>query len=55
MEENYDFVDDEYDYSDDYCYECGGYGDDYFVNDRGELECYCPYCHKNPAIDDWDY
>lgn len=55
MEENYDFVDDEYDYSDDYCCECGGYGDDYFVNDKGELERYCPYCHKNPAIDDWDY
>ena len=26
------------------CYECGGYGDDYFINDDGELECYCSYC-----------
>lgn len=35
------------DYYDDYdpCYECGGYGDDYFINDEGELECYCPHCH----------
>ena len=32
--------DDEYDV----CYECGGYGDDYFINDDGELECWCPYC-----------
>lgn len=34
---------------DDYCYECGGYGDDYFVNDDGELECYCPQCTMNPS------
>ena len=31
----------------DICYECTGYGDDYFVNDNGELECYCPYCWNN--------
>lgn len=36
----------------DYCYECGGYGDDYFVNDDGELECYCPQCTMNPS--NWD-
>ena len=28
----------------DYCYECTGYGDDYFINDEGELECYCFQC-----------
>jgi len=40
---------------DDYCYECGGYGDDYFINDDRELECYCPYCSINPnRPDDWD-
>ena len=43
-------------YYDDYdvCYECGGYGDDYFINDEGELECYCPYCYvyKNRMEDD---
>ena len=38
-------------YTDD---ECGGYGDDYFINDKGELESYCPYCAMNPANDDWD-
>ena len=32
-----------YDY--DWCYECGGYGDDWFLNDDGELESACPYCH----------
>ena len=29
-----EWVDDEYDYGDDYCYECGGYGDDYFENEN---------------------
>lgn len=28
----------------DHCDECGGYGDDYFINDEGELESMCPYC-----------
>lgn len=23
----------------DYCYECGGYGDDYSVDEHGELVC----------------
>lgn len=32
----------------DYCYECSGYGNDYFLNDDGELECYCPDCLMNP-------
>lgn len=31
----------------DYCYECTGYGDDYFENDDGELESCCPYCWNN--------
>lgn len=39
----------------DYCYECSGYGDDYFMNDEGEYESYCPYCRNNPNRDDWDY
>ena len=33
----------------DVCYECTGYGDNYFFNDDGELEPYCPYC---PFYDD---
>lgn len=40
------------DYDDDYCWECSGYGDDYFVNDKGELECYCPYCIHGGYDDD---
>lgn len=43
-------VEDDYDY----CYECSGYGDDYFINDDGELECYCPYCSMNLAMNDCD-
>ena len=29
---------------DDICYECSGLGDDYFINEDGELECWCPQC-----------
>lgn len=28
----------------DICYECGGYGDDYYFDDDGELVCACPDC-----------
>lgn len=36
--------DDEYDH----CYECRGLGDDYIVNDDGELESWCDKCGVNP-------
>jgi len=26
------------------CYECGGYGDDYYIDDDGELVCACDEC-----------
>lgn len=39
---------------DDVCYECTGYGDDYFVNDEGELEPFCPLCPYNDAGRDED-
>ncbi len=42
-------MDEEYD---DYCYECSGYGDNYYINDDGELECYCFECPMNPS--NWD-
>lgn len=47
-----------YDYED-CCYECSAYGDDYFINDDGEMECYCPYCHvmrsqARYSYDEWD-
>ena len=38
----------------DYCYECSGLGDDYFINDDGELECWCDQCPKNPHREDDD-
>lgn len=37
---------------DDYCYECQGYGDDYYVDDDGELVWRCPECTFNE--DNWD-
>ena len=37
-------MDDDYDY----CYECGGYGDDYSFDDDGELHWNCPDCTMNP-------
>ena len=47
-----DYWDDDFDW----CYECGGYGDDYFVNEDGDLESACPTCPHNPHYydDDWD-
>lgn len=41
-----------YDY--DYCYECSGYGDDYYVDDDGELQCRCETCPFNNWNDE-DY
>lgn len=32
----------------DWCYECTGYGDDYYWTDDGELESRCPTCPFNP-------
>ena len=36
---------------DDYCYECKGYGDDYYVDEDGELVSNCPDCPYNPDRD----
>lgn len=38
----------------DYCYECGGYGDDYSFDDNGELHWNCPDCPMNPDREDWN-
>lgn len=42
----------------DVCFECSGYGDDYFINDEGELECACNTCwvmrDRYADDDDWD-
>lgn len=40
--DNWD-VDDDYDW----CYECTGLGDDYYIDDNGELECRCIGCRYN--------
>lgn len=32
---------------DDYCYECMGYGDDYYEDKEGNLVCRCPGCPMN--------
>lgn len=28
----------------DYCYECGGNGDDYYIDENGEMVCACGDC-----------
>ncbi len=30
------------------CYECEGYGNDYYIDDNGELVCNCDNCSFNP-------
>ena len=34
------------------CYECSGYGDNYYEDEDGELICRCPECPMNP--NSWD-
>lgn len=29
---------------DDICYECTGYGDDYYIDEDGDLVCACSTC-----------
>lgn len=43
--EDIENVDDEYEY--DPCYECSGLGDDYYIDENGELQCYCDQCVMN--------
>lgn len=54
----FEIEDDDYDDEDDdwdYCYECSGYGDDYYFDDDGEMQCRCDECPFNPyRPDDWD-
>lgn len=40
----------------DYCYECTGYGDDWYEDENGELQFRCGDCPFNPSYDpeeDW--
>lgn len=42
-------------YEPDVCYECGGYGDDYSMNENGDLVCNCDTCpFSNWEDDPWD-
>lgn len=36
----------------DYCEECAIYGDDYFINDDGDIERYCQHCAFNQYEDE---
>lgn len=37
-----------------YCYECQGYGDDYYDDEDGNLIHRCPECIFNPFYNPWD-
>lgn len=34
------------------CYECEGYGDDYYFDDEGELVCVCDTCYVAKRMED---
>ncbi len=38
----------------DRCYECTGYGDDYYTDDEGEMVCACDDCPYNGTDDEDD-
>lgn len=55
--EDLDDFDDDWDDDlddDDYCWECSGYGDDYYTDENGELVCACSTCWRRYSDDDWD-
>lgn len=39
---------------DDYCYECSGYGDNYYEDEDGELICRCFECPFFNSSGDYD-
>lgn len=39
----------------DYCYECSGYGNNYYEDEDGELVWHCPKCIMNPNLDWYEY
>lgn len=52
-EEELELEDEFEDYDYDICYECGGYGDDYSVDEEtGELVCNCTNCPFNGDDED---
>lgn len=52
-EEEFDY-DEEWD-NYDYCYECTGYGNDYYYDEElGDLVCACDTCPFNPLNYEWE-
>jgi hypothetical protein len=50
--DEYDSEDEPYseaDYELDHCYECTGYGDDYYIDENGELVSACTDCPFNSS------
>ena len=41
-------------YDAEHCYECEGYGDDYYEDENGELVSACEDCPFSPRKDDDD-
>ena len=35
----------------DHCYECSGLGDDWYIDDSGELVCACDDCPFNQSVE----
>lgn len=51
-DDDWDYDDDwdeypEHDYYNDICYECTGYGDDYYIDEQGDLVSACNDCPFN--------
>ncbi len=38
----------------DKCYECTGYGDDWYEDENGELQSACDNCPYNPLLEEDD-
>lgn len=38
----------------DFCYECEGYGDDYYADEDGEMSPRCWICPFSPYRDDFE-
>ena len=39
-------------YDSEYCYECSGYGDNYYIDEDGELVCNCDTCSMAQFIEE---
>lgn len=52
VDEDYDCDFEEYQDALDYCEECSIYGDDYYLDENGELVCRCFECDMMES--DWD-